>query len=128
MPNHWQRVIIGKARYAAGSAIAIRNKKLSLAKEIAPVRLSAPGVDQMIARGRVTSVLDYVQSGPESGAQIDNGREPYLLADDIYNPGGFTSVAIHDCSSIFEQRTKLCMLEVHRGAILVKADTAIYWK
>jgi hypothetical protein len=128
MPSTSQRKEIGRAAYAAGSAIAVRSARLSLAKRIGPVREGDPLVKDITTSGRTTTAADYVAGGKLSGTQIDGGREPYLLVQDECNEGRFNTVPVHDCFIEREQRSGKCVLVLHRGDVLVSPDTLIYWK
>lgn len=128
MPNPLQRAQIGRTAYGAGSAIAVRNARLSLAKRIGPARVGDANTQPLVSRGRTTTAADFVLDGDLSGAQIDAGREPHLLVEDPYNDGSFNTVAIHDNHPGQEMRTGRCVLVLHRGDVLVPADTLIYWK
>ncbi|WP_241299395.1 hypothetical protein [Burkholderia stabilis] len=128
MPNPWQRAEIGRAAYAAGSAIAVRNARLALAKRIGAVCVGAANTESIVTRGRTTTAADFVTNGDLSGQQIDAGREPYLLVADFYNPGHFNTVSVYDNYLGQEKRTGMCVLVVYQGDVLVRPDTLIYWK
>ena len=128
MPNPHQRAEVARSTYEAGSAIAIRNKRLALAKRVNATRAGAPHTDEIVARGRTTSAADYVLNGDLSGKQIDSDREPFLLVRDPYNDGNFNTIPIYDCETGQEKRTGKCVLVLHSGDVLVPADTLIYWK
>ncbi|WP_274644065.1 hypothetical protein [Pseudomonas serbica] len=128
MPSTSQRKEIGRAAYAAGSAIAVRSARLSLAKRIDPIREGDPFVKGITSSGRTTTAADYVAGGKLSGTQIDGGREPFLLFEDILNEGEFNTIPVHDSFLEREKRTGKCVLVLHRGEVLVPADTLIYWK
>lgn len=128
MPNPQQRAETGRAAYARGSAIALRNARLSLAKRIGAARAGDAATQPLIARGRTTTAADFVVDGEASGAQIDAGREPHLLVADPYHDGLFGTVTIYDNHPGQERRTGLCTLVVHQGDVLVPPDTLIFWK
>jgi hypothetical protein len=128
MPHPWQRAEIGRTAYAAGSVIAVRNARLSLAKRIGAACTSDANVEAIVARDRATTAADFVMAGEQSGLQIDAGREPHLLTEDLYDVGRLNAVAVYDNYPGQEKRTGLCALVVHQGDVLVRPDTLIYWK
>jgi len=128
MPNTLQRSESGKARYEAGSAIALRNGRLSLAKRISPIRKGSRLLAKLDLNGRTTTANDYVTLGEPSGAHVDAGRSPYLLVEDTLNPGSFSTIAVHDCFTDLDNRGTRCVLVLHAGEALLPTDTLIYWK
>lgn len=77
---------------------------------------------------RLTTVLQYCQGTTEMAAQVDAGREPYLLIDDTFNPGFYAKLAIYDARVDFlEKDTGHCWLDLAKGEVLVPQDTAVYW-
>lgn len=128
MPHPAQRAEIGRAAYAGGSAIAVRNARLSLARKIGPARVGDAYTQSIVYRGRTTTASDLVLNGDLSGAQVDAGREPHLLVEDPYNVGLFNTAPVYDNFPGQEKRSGMCALVLHSGDVLVPADTLIYWK
>jgi hypothetical protein len=97
-------------------------------KEINPARIGDANTERIVSRGRTTTAVDFVSDGDLSGTQVDAGREPYLLIEDLFNLGCFNTVPVYDNQPRQEKRTGLCGLVLHRGDVLVRPDTLIYWK
>jgi hypothetical protein len=127
MPSASQRKEIGRAAYAAGSALAVRSARMSLAKKIGAARVGDALAQSLISADRTTTVGDYINRGDLSGSQIDSGREPYLLIEDEFNKGGINTIPVYDCSPYQEKNSGRCLLVLHRGEALVPADTLISW-
>ena len=130
MPSRMQRIQIGKANYS-GSALAARNAALRRASMVGAVLVGAKGhgLERLQASGRLLTVQDYCQSGVQSSAQVDMGREPHLLVPDPYNPGELRVEPIYDSRVEWrEAETGKCWIDVHAGELLVDGSTAVYWK
>lgn len=128
MPHPWQRVEIGKRRYA-GSAIERRNKALALAKAVGALCSTDVGADRFLKLERVTTVAEYCGDDAKAIKQIESNREPCLLVEDFYNPGEYLPLDVYDRQiDAVEARTSLCWIHLMRGDALVKPDTLVYWK
>ena len=130
MPSRMQRIQIGKANYS-GSALAARNAALRRASMLGAVLVGAKGhgLERLQASGRLLTVQDYCQSGVQSSAQVDKGREPHLLVPDPYNPGELRVEPIYDSRVEWrEAGTGKCWIDVHAGELLVDSSTAVYWR
>ena len=130
MPSRMQRIQIGKANYS-GSALAARNAALRRASMLGAVLVGAKGhgLERLQASGRLLTVQDYCQSGVQSSAQVDMGREPHLLVPDPYNPGELRVEPIYDSRVEWrEAGTGKCWIDVHAGELLVDSSTAVYWR
>lgn len=104
-----------------------RNDALSLAKAVGALRASAPAAEQFNGHKHVTALLDYIQNGPDSGTQVDEGREPFLLTEDSLNQGNYLPVPIY-AGLHAEDGSGLLWVDLHRGKALLAQDTLVYWK
>ncbi len=128
MPSNMQRANSGRANYQA-SPLAVRNAALSRAASLLPVKVSVTGIQHLVQSGRTTTVLEYCETGEAFVAQVDKDREPYLLTEDIYNPGDFNKVSIYDCRiEALEKRSGKCWIHTAVGEMLVDGNTAVYWQ
>ena len=130
MPNQVQRVQAAKANYR-GSALEVRNAALRRASMLGAVLVGTKGqgLERLQASGRLLTVQDYCQSGVQSSAQVDMGREPHLLVPDPYNPGELRVEPIYDSRVEWrEAETGKCWIDVHAGELLVDSSTAVYWR
>lgn len=115
----------GKRNYE-GSPLALRNDKLRRAAAIAPVRSGDAGCARFAGSPSVLTAAEYVAGGEVVNKQFDAGREAYLLVRDLCNEGEFLPVSIYDVA--IKQEKGLCEFDLHRGPVLVKPDTLIYFK
>ena len=126
MPNQMQRQKIGRHRYA-GSKMQQRNTALALAKRLAAVLQSDVLAARLIAAGRTTTVREYCSEAPQVGGLIDSGKEPYLLVEDMLNPGELRAIEIYDHRvDAIEEGTGLCWVHLFAGNALVRPDTLVY--
>jgi hypothetical protein len=92
-----------------------------------PARVGDAGVSQYMGLARVTTVKQMCDNDAACDVQIEMAREPFLMIADPYNPGEYQTMAIYDHVATPE-KSGLCWIDVHSGALLVKPDTLIYWK
>lgn len=109
------------------NSLKVRTDAISLAKSIDALRASLPAADQFKGHSRVAGLVDYIQSGPDSGKQIDAGHEPFLLVEDSLNEGNYLPVPIY-AGLHAEQDTGLILVDLRDGKALLEPDTLVYWK
>ncbi|MBI6882661.1 hypothetical protein [Pseudomonas putida] len=129
MPSQSQRRAIGKTTYASGSPIRSRNEALKLAKAISPLGCEDSLCAGLLAAGKATKLIDYCTNGPESEIQVSAGREPFLLVEDMLNPGSAITVPIFDAKvDAVEKNSGLCGVTLGQGDALFKSDVLVYWR
>lgn len=77
---------------------------------------------------RVTTLAGLCLQDDASGAQIDAGREPHLLREDIYSPGDLVTMEIYDTASTCVGRDGRVDVELPRGKARLAGNTLVYWR
>ncbi len=120
-------------RLYPGSALAKRNASLRAAAQLAALQAHDPLYETLVYTrrinpDRVTMLADLCALDDASGGQIDAGRVPHLLREDILNPGELNTVEIYDTATAGVGRDGRVDVELPRGNARLPGTTLVYWK
>jgi hypothetical protein len=109
-----------------GSVLYVRNAALKLGKDLNPYRMGQDAEYEAQWAGCLTSAADLCGNTEAAKAQINAGREAYMVSP--FFPGEPpVTIPIHDIA-VVQPTDGYNMIFLRRGDVLVPADTLICWQ
>lgn len=109
-----------------GSSLHEINQARSRAAALRALRASEAVAAPFNGAGRVTTLRELVQ-GSAKAVALAGDAEAHLLVFDDYNPGYFSAKPLYDHAQALTS-AGLYLCDIHEGAVLLPADTLVYWK
>ena len=104
------------------------NAARKLGAALSPVKASDPlGIDFLAKKGTRITTLAELNGGGEKVDLLSGEHEPHLLVEDLYNPGRCNTVWVAAGTGSPDRRG-MTPCDTEKGAVLLAADTLIYWK
>jgi hypothetical protein len=116
---------VGRESYR-GSSLQELNQARTRAAALGALRASEEGAAPFNGAGRVTTLQELVNGSAKAEA-LAGDAEGHLLVPDACNPGYFNAKPLYDHAQALTG-AGLYLCDIHEGAVLLPADTLVYWK